>query len=379
MAQIDDMIRALTTAHQGLNTQRGPPPVKLSKIKGSVRETGELSLKEWIDDFNSYAAHYSLTGEAKANSLLAHLGGAVKDEIMCYGDDVKRDSARIIEKLEALFAPVNTVQSLSSNFHSRSQLDGESLGDYSRALMRIYQRMTKAATMDVERAALESLKDNALKERFTRGVRKPWVQRELRRIEMAYKDRSFQEMREETLEFFRNIESQKKRVLVHEVVNDTQSDEMEALKAELRAVKAQLNRQTDGGASSGGITQCRPLTCYKCLEKGHHKKDCTKQFKCLQCKQYGHFKRDCPQLQSAAAGVGRPSPNNVEVGSIASTEDHEDKLVASSPTATITLVGVELGCILDTGAMTSLIPASVYEEKLKPKLGNLAPEVTYLR
>ena len=59
--------------------------------------------------------------------------------------------------------------------------------------------------------------------------------------------------------------------------------------------------------------------------------------------------------------------------------DAGNKLVAESPTATITLAGVQLGCILDTGAMTSLIPSVVYNELLKPRVGDLAPEHTYLK
>ena len=377
MAQMDDMIRALTTALQGLSTQRGPPPVKLSKFKGLTRESGELSLREWLDDFNSYAVHYNLTGEAKANSLLAHLGGAAKDEILCYDDDVKKDSTKIVEKLEALFAPINTVQSLSRSFHSRAQQEGESLGDYSRALMRNYQRMTKAATTEAERTALESLKDNSLKERFARGAREPWVQRELRRIEMAYKDKTFQAMREETLEYFQHSEVQKKRVQVHEVVNDNNhDDEMEALKAELKAMKAQLNRQAESGS---GSQQRKTLTCYKCLEKGHRKENCHGQFRCLNCKKTGHFRKDCPLLAEVDGAKGPSNAYEVSIDSLSSTDSLENQLVANSPTATITLAGVELGCILDTGAMTSLIPAAVYENSLKPRLGNRAPEVTYLQ
>ena len=59
--------------------------------------------------------------------------------------------------------------------------------------------------------------------------------RELRRIEMAHKDKPFTSMREEALEFFQTQETSKRRVAVREVVED----EVEALRAELRDVKAQ--------------------------------------------------------------------------------------------------------------------------------------------
>ncbi|XP_033103646.1 uncharacterized protein LOC117106388 [Anneissia japonica] len=54
------------------------------------------------------------------------------------------------------------------------------------------------------------------------------------------------------------------------------------------------------------------------------------------------------------------------------------KLIASSPSATINLLGVDIGCILDTGAETSLIPNETYGTHLKPRLGGKSPEGIYI-
>ena len=44
-------------------------------------------------------------------------------------------------------------------------------------------------------------------------------------------------------------------------------------------------------------------------------------------------------------------------------------LTENSPVTTVKICGIPLGCILDTGAETSLIPASFYEKHLKEKVG----------
>ena len=57
---MNEMLQTLTSVLQGLNVQKAPPPVKLSKYKGTPQVVGDLSLQEWLDNFESYARHYSL-------------------------------------------------------------------------------------------------------------------------------------------------------------------------------------------------------------------------------------------------------------------------------------------------------------------------------
>lgn len=40
-------------------------------------------------------------------------------------------------------------------------------------------------------------------------------------------------------------------------------------------------------------------------------------------------------------------------------------VISSSPTAEIVTAGIKLGCLLDIGAETSLIPSSIYHSRLK--------------
>ena len=129
-----EMLQTLTSVFQGLNVQKAPPPVKLSKYRGIPQVAGDLSLQEWLDNFDSYARHYSLDGTQKAQSLIDHLAGAAKEEVLCRGDSVRKDCDKLIEVLKSLFGTVETVQSLTAEFHNRKQVGTETLADYSRAL-----------------------------------------------------------------------------------------------------------------------------------------------------------------------------------------------------------------------------------------------------
>lgn len=54
-----------------------------------------------------------------------------------------------------------------------------------------------------------------------------------------------------------------------------------------------------------------------------------------------------------------------------STSTTVSNVVSPSPTELISIAGVELSCIIDTGAEASLIPSQIYHSKLEPVLGPL--------
>ena len=105
--------------------------------------------------------------------------------------------------LKNRFGLKETVQPLSTELHARTQGPGESLADFSSALIRLYDRMEAAATQE-ERTALGNFRDNTLKERFVTGVRDRQVQRELRRTMFASESMTFVEMRREVLRMFQD-------------------------------------------------------------------------------------------------------------------------------------------------------------------------------
>ena len=130
-------------------------------------------------------------GEKRAVVLIDYLGGDAKDEVLCRPDEVRRDFGALVSLLRRMFGPLQTVTSLYAEFYSRMQSEGETLAEYSRALIRLHQRIEGAAPTMAERQALAV--------QFVVGVREEWMQHELRRLVLRSADRPFIVVREEAL------------------------------------------------------------------------------------------------------------------------------------------------------------------------------------
>ena len=105
--------------------------------------------------------------------------------------EVRRDFGALVSLLRRVFGPRETVTSLYAEFYSRVQSVGETLAEFSRALIRLHQRIESAAPTVAERQALAVLGDGALKHQFVVGVRDEWVRHELRRLVLRSADRPF--------------------------------------------------------------------------------------------------------------------------------------------------------------------------------------------
>ena len=120
----------------------------------------------------------------------------------------------LVALLRSRFGPLESVHSLHAAFHERMQLEGESLADYSRVLMRLHDRMEQAAATLAEGRALALLRDNALKEQFAQGLRQQSVRQELRRLTLASVGRPFFQMRDEALLLLREDQGHSRRMRV---------------------------------------------------------------------------------------------------------------------------------------------------------------------
>ena len=84
---------------------------------------------------------------------------------------------------------------------------GETLAEFSRALIRLHQRIEGAAPTVAERQALAVLADGALKHQLVVRVRAEWVRDELRRLVVRLADKPFIVVREEALRLMREEEA----------------------------------------------------------------------------------------------------------------------------------------------------------------------------
>ena len=190
------------------------PILKLGRFMGHPQRAGDPTLADWLDDFCVYARQMAVSEDDRAVILLDHLGGCAKEEILCHPLAMRQSVESLVALLRSRFGPLESVHSLHAAFHERMQLEGESLADYSRVLMRLHDGMEQAAATLAEGRALALLRDNALKERFVQGVRQQSVRQELRRLALASVGRPFFQMRDEALLLLREDEEHSRRMRV---------------------------------------------------------------------------------------------------------------------------------------------------------------------
>ncbi|XP_063961577.1 uncharacterized protein LOC129283183 [Lytechinus pictus] len=383
-----EMMAALTGAFQSLQSPRGLPAVKLSKFGGFPRKHGDPTINEWLQEFDEYCSYYQLKRKEEAQVLLTHLTDSAKDEARLYDSTVREDSTALKQALKSRYGLKETVQPLTTELHARVQRPGETLADFSSALIRLHDRMEAAATGD-ERSALIMLRNNTLKERFVTGVRDKQIQREIRRIMFSTEDKSFIDMRREVLRMFQDEDTVSPKASIRECeveaarasVN-TEDQTIQNMKSEITELKETLKEvvQVMKGMKSNP-KQNSPPFCYNCNKKGHLKRECRSPPLCYGCKQVGHMRKDCPNGSGTRQNPRSPQgadmmPQEEQVqGNVRSLSAGGNEktlsLVSSCPKSVVGIAGVPTGCILDTGAEASLIPVSYYEGKLREVIGPL--------
>ena len=176
-----------------------PTPTPLQRFLGHPESPGDPTVDEWLADFDVFVRQCGVPEGERAVVLVDYLGGCAKEEVLCHTEEVRRDVGALVSLLRRVFGPWETVTSLQAEFYARMQSVGETLAEYSRALIRLHQRIEGAAPTVTERQALAVLGDGALKHQFVVGVRKEWVRRELRRLMWRLADKPFIVVRGEAL------------------------------------------------------------------------------------------------------------------------------------------------------------------------------------
>lgn len=258
---------------------------------------------------------------------------------MCLPEPKRTKYDEVKKALLLCFTPTETVQSLNSTFHNRVQQPGESLAEFSRALMRLYGQMEGMAEPRKEREALKELRNGALKEQFVRGAREVWVQRELRRISMSQSVDDFAKMREEAMLLFQDSQPQR-RPHIREVTAESHQTEADEASQPMKAMmESQLKLLEEVASLRGELSTLKPLVSeVEALRTKVRKLELSRpranrgnprysgrprystqnrpparvldEVECYNCRQKGHFASNCPTAPASSFPENGPQQGN---------------------------------------------------------------------
>ena len=138
------LAETLAGALQNLQLKR-TPTVKLTRFCGHPGKPGDPNLTDWLNDIETYARQLGLSEKEKVDVAIDHLGGPAREEVLCCPKGERDNISKLTSLLTLRFGATESLQSLHATFYARRQLEGESLTEFSRSLIRIYDRIELAA------------------------------------------------------------------------------------------------------------------------------------------------------------------------------------------------------------------------------------------
>lgn len=255
-----------------------------------------VSVGEWVEEAQACmrARHLSFTDQAFF--LFDHLMGEAREEIKYRPSVERRDPDTIIAILTELYGCSQSYVALQEAFFSRKQQEGETLQEFSLALMSLMDKVQQRAPDSVPNAAV------LLRDQFTEHVLDGALRRELKQLVRRQPVMTLLEVRAEAIRWEREGMPGAARGRSHSLpsahaiqygvqggshspaANLSQGAELSELKEMLKRQQNQLNQLTQSMASlQGAHPPRRPLRnhtviCRRCQQPGHYARECDREW-----------------------------------------------------------------------------------------------------
>lgn len=268
---------------------------KVPKFSGNLDRSDSLTLEEWIELVEIHI-QTKPTEKEKALWVYNHLEGAARIEVKYLPREEKDCVNAIFRVLREIYGCSHSHISLQRRFFNRKQQEGESLLDYSHALMTLMDQIVKSN----ELAQVKSQRD--LRDQFCDGVRDlnlgvrlrdqvrshpNWTIRDVRREAVQWmaqcEGRSFTQKQSDSL--YSSNEAHVKVLGEPKSVNQSEYSELRAL---IEAQQSQLDSLVKAlSPLNTGVNVPASLPTFR------SKKKAESELRCFRCDQLGHIARYC--------------------------------------------------------------------------------------
>lgn len=249
-----------------------------------------ISLGEWIEEAQACMRVRNLAAPDQAFFLYDHLEGEARDEIKYRSSQERGDPAKIISILQELYGCNESHVTLQEAFFSRKQLEGETLQEFSLALMSLMEKVKLQAPRGMPNADvlmrdqfIEYVLDGALRRTLKQYVRlKPAatlldVRSEAMRWELEGLPAS---MRGRSNSVPSALGFQCAALGGLSTLPSPAHTELNELKQLLKKQQEQLDRLTQSITSFHTVPECSrlprrgPIICRRCQQPGHIAREC---------------------------------------------------------------------------------------------------------
>lgn len=156
-----------------------------------------LSINEWVEEVEACMRARHLTGVDRALFISDHLDGEAKQEIKFRSSAERRDPDKVLSILKELYGCHQSYITLQQEFFARRQLEGESLQEFSLALLSLMERVKRQAPDGMPNAEV------LLRDQFTEHVLDGSLRRELKQLVRRQATITLIELRSEAMRWER--------------------------------------------------------------------------------------------------------------------------------------------------------------------------------
>ena len=255
--------------------QGGAAPQQANRI-GKPRlpvfsgEVDDGPVEKFSAEADRVLANYAIAGNVAVEFVLQFLEGEARSEILDLPAAQRDTATKILNHLKAAFADQRPVSALQAAFHSRVQLGGETLMQFSSSLKQLDTAIAAKIPGGQGPGAA------GVRDRFAEGVADPNLRRCLSDFIEANPNSNLVEVRQKAMRWTRQGESEVTAAQQQQQAVDGKGDSKadSALEAITTMTAAMTKMMEALSMRTGWRRRTVNSNCYKCDKPGHFRRNC---------------------------------------------------------------------------------------------------------